>query len=175
MVFDACSPKMAAQDGPRSTQDGSKLVLDRFFCLLIFRFVFGSFLVPFWCHFGCQNGTPGVRTNLWSGLLGGSKSVLGSSWFGALVVLSFGVAFLAVLGSFWGRFGALRGSFLCFFGISTHRFNPSTHQLVASTQQLIDSTHRPINSSIHPSTHQLIDSTHQLINSRVLECYTEGR
>ena len=47
--------------------------------------------------------------------------------------------------SFWGRFGALRGSFWCFFGSSTHRFNPSTHQLVDSTHQLINlSTHHPM-------------------------------
>ena len=31
MVLDVFSPKMAAQDGPRSLQDESKIVLDRFF------------------------------------------------------------------------------------------------------------------------------------------------
>ena len=45
----------------------------------------------------------------------------------------------------WGRFGALRGSFWCFFSSSTHRFYPSTRQLVASTHQLINlSTHHPM-------------------------------
>ena len=74
-----------------------------------------------------------------------SKTVPRSSWFGPFFVLSFGIPFLVVLGSFWGRFGALRGSFWCFFGSSTHRFNPSTHQLVDSTHQLINlSTHHPM-------------------------------
>ena len=41
--------------------------------------------------------------------------VLGSSRFGSLVVLWFGIAFLIVLGSFWGRFGEFLGSFWCFF------------------------------------------------------------
>ena len=85
---------------PKIAQDGSKIVLDRFFCLLIFRFDLGSFWVPFWCRFGLPNAPPGVPPN-W-GLEGpwGSKTVLKSSWFGSLVVLSFGVAFLVVLGSF---------------------------------------------------------------------------
>ena len=48
--------------------------------------------------------------------LGGSKTVLGSFWFASLVVLSFGITVLDVLGSFWGRFGSLRGLFWCFFG-----------------------------------------------------------
>ena len=34
------SAQDGTQDGPRSTQDGSKIVLDRFFHLLIFRFDF---------------------------------------------------------------------------------------------------------------------------------------
>ena len=34
------SAQDGTQDGPRSPQDGSKIVLDRFFCLLIFRFDF---------------------------------------------------------------------------------------------------------------------------------------
>ena len=73
-------------------------------------------------------------------ILGGPRRSwdrLGSVLF---FVLSFGIAFLVVLGSFWGRFGALRGSFWCFFGSSTHRFNPSTHQLVDSNHQLINSS-----------------------------------
>ena len=141
---------------------------------LRFLIVLGSILVPFWPPKWHPKGTRklGIST------LSGSKTVLKSSWFGSLVVLSFGIAFLVVLGSSWGRFWALRGSFWCFFGISTHRFNPSTHQLVASTHQLINPSIQLINPSTHrfnPSTHQLIDSTHQLINSRVLEFYTEGR
>ena len=138
-------PQESTQDGPRSPQDGSKIVLDRFFHLLIFRFDFVSFSVPFWCRFGLPNGPPGVSANWGWAPWGRSKTVLKSSWFGSLVVLSFGIAFLVVLGSFWGRFWALRGSFWCFFGSSTHRFNPSTHQLVDSTHQLINlSTHQPM-------------------------------
>ena len=38
MVWAVFSPKMAPQDGPRSPQDRSKIVLDRFFFVLIFRF-----------------------------------------------------------------------------------------------------------------------------------------
>ena len=138
-------PQESTQNDPRSTQDGSKIVLDRVFRFFIFRFDFESFSVSFWCRFGLPNGAPGVRANLWSGPWRQSKTVLGSSWIGSLVVLSFGIAFLVVLGSFWARFWALRGSFWCSFGISTHRFNPSTHQLVDSTHQLINPSIQLIN------------------------------
>ena len=96
--------------------------------------------------------------------MGGSKTVPRSSWFGPFFVLSFGIAFLVVLGSFWGRFWPLRGSFWCFFGISTHRFNPSTHQFVDSTHQLINPPIQLIKPSSHrfnPSTHRFNSSTHQ--------------
>ena len=76
---------------------------------------------------------------------GRSKTVPRSSWFGPFFVLSFGIAFFVVLGSFWGRCWALRGSFWCFFSISTHRFNPSTHHFIDLTHQLINlSTHQPM-------------------------------
>ena len=39
-VWGVFSSKMAPQDGPRSPQDGSKIVLDRFFFVLIFRLNF---------------------------------------------------------------------------------------------------------------------------------------
>ena len=108
---------------------------------LRFLIVLGSILVPFWPPKWAPGGAPILRESA----LGGSKTVPRSSWFGPFFVLSFGIAFLVVLGSFWGRFGALRGSFWCFFGSSTHRFNPSTHQLVDSTHQLINlSTHHPM-------------------------------
>ena len=95
---------------------------------------------------------------------GGSKTRLGSSWLSFLVFWSVGVVFLALLGSFWGRFGVLRGSFGCFFGISTHRFNPSTHQFVDSTHQLINPPIQLIKPSSHrfnPSTHRFNSSTRQ--------------
>ncbi len=92
-----------------------------------------------------SNMEPQNTAELCKSALGGSKTVLGSSWFGPFFVLSFGIAFLVVLGSFWGRFWALCGSVWCFFGISTHRFNPSTQQLVDATHQLINlSTHQPM-------------------------------
>ena len=153
---------MAPQDGPRSPQDGSKIVLDRFFRLLIFGFDFGSFFVPFWCRFGLPNDPPGERTNCWSGPWGGSKTVLKSSWCGSLVVLSLGIAFLVVLGSFWGRLRVVLGSF-------EGRFDDfSALQPVDSTYQRINSSIQPINSSTYrfnSSTHRLIHSTHQPINS----------
>ena len=63
MVFDVSSSKMAAQNDPRSPQDESKIVLERLFCLLNFRFVLGSFSAPFWCRFGRQHDAPGVPPN----------------------------------------------------------------------------------------------------------------
>ena len=145
MVWGVFWPKMAAQDGPRSPQDGSKIVLDRF-CLTLdfslrFLIVLGSILVPFWPPKWAPGGAPILRESA----LGWSKTVQRSSWFGPFFVLSFGIAFLVVLGSFGGHFWALRGSFWCFFGISTLRFNPSTHQFIDSNHQLINlSTHQPM-------------------------------
>ena len=56
-------PQDDTQNDPRSPQDGSKIVLDRVFRLLLFRFDFVSFSVPFWCRFGLPNGSPGVTPN----------------------------------------------------------------------------------------------------------------
>ena len=42
---------MAPPKRPRSLQDGSLILLDRFFSLLDFRFDFGSFSAPFWVVF----------------------------------------------------------------------------------------------------------------------------
>ena len=67
---------LGAQDGakidPRSPQDGSKIVLDRFFHLLIFRFDFLSFLAPFWADLASQRGTPELGITL-----GGGPGILG--------------------------------------------------------------------------------------------------
>ena len=166
------SPKMAAQDGPRSTQDESKLVLDRVFCLLIFRFVFGSFLVPFWCHFRCQNGTPGCARTCGLASWGGPSR----SWDRLGSVLLSSCRSGSLFWPSWGRFGVVLGR-------SGGRFGAfSAFQLIDSTHQLINSSLQPINSSIqlidpstHRFTHQPINSSIQLINSRVLEFYTEGR
>ena len=47
---------------------------------------------------------------------GGSKTVLGSSWFSLLFVLRLGIAFCTVLGPACGRFGALLASFWTILG-----------------------------------------------------------
>ena len=59
---------------------------------------------------------PGGPRELGKSALGGSETVLGSSWFGSLVVLWFGFAWLIVLGSSWDRFGMLLGVFRSFGG-----------------------------------------------------------
>ena len=109
-------------------------------------------LAPFWP----PKWHPGSAPIVGKSAPGRSKTVPRSSWFGPFFVLSFGIAFLVVLGSSWGRFwsswaplrvvfGRSGGRFGAFFGISTHRFNPSTHQLVDATHQLINlSTHQPM-------------------------------
>ena len=102
------------------------------------------------CRFGLPNGSPGVCRYLWSGPLGGSKTVLKSSWFGSLVVLSFGIAFLVVLGSSWGRFWSSGAPLRVVFGRSGGRFGAfSAFQLIDSTRQLINSSIQLINSSTH--------------------------
>ena len=141
-------PKMTPRWGQDRPKIAPRWVQDRlgspFFRLefsLRFLIVLGSILVPFWP----PKWHPGSAWIVGKSALGRSKTVPRSSWFGPFFVLSFGIAFLVVLGSFGGRFGALRGSFWCFFGSSTRRFYPSTHQLVASTHQLINlSTHHPM-------------------------------
>ena len=56
---------------------------------------------------GCQNGPPGSKSFQGQGPGWRSKMALGSSWCGSFFVLPFGAAFLALLGSSWGRFGSL--------------------------------------------------------------------
>ena len=119
---------------PRRPKIAPRRVQDRLGSIFLplefsFRFliVLVSNLVPFWP----PKWHPGSAAELCKSALGRSKMVPRSSWFGPFFVLSFGIAFFTVLGSFWGRFWALRGAFWCFFGSSTHRFNPSTHQPMA--------------------------------------------
>ena len=57
---------------------------------------------------------PGGAAELGKSALGGSKTVLGSSWFGSFFVLWFRFAFLSLLGSSWGRFGVLLVPFSAF-------------------------------------------------------------
>ena len=63
------------------------------------------------CFFALPDGTArfGAR-------FGGSKTVLGSSWFGPCFVLRLGIAFCTVLGPSCGRFGALLASFWTILG-----------------------------------------------------------
>ena len=141
---------MAAQDGPRSPQDGSKIVLDRCFLTLDFslRFliVLGSILVSFWP----PKWHPGSAPIVGKSALGRSKTVQRSSWFGPFFVLSFGIAFLVVLGSSWGRFWSSWAPLRVVFGRSGGRFGAfSAFQLIDSTRQLINSSIQLINSSTH--------------------------
>ena len=151
VVFGAFpGPQESTQNNPRSPQDRSKIVLDRFFCLLIFRFDFGSFSDRFWCRFGLPNRPPGVPPNWGWAPWGRSKTVLESSWFGPFFVLSFGIAFLVVLGSSWGRFWSSWAPLRVVFGRSGGRFGAfSAFQLIDSTRQLINSSIQLINLSTH--------------------------
>ena len=112
MVWGLFSPEVAGQNDPRSLQDGSEIVLDRFFGLLLFRLDFGSLSAPFWCRFGCPNRPEGWhQTRVFGpwGRLGavpfsscGSGSPFWSSWAPLGFVLGAKFGFL-------GRFGAFRG------------------------------------------------------------------
>ena len=54
---------MGPRNAPKWCQDGSLVVLDRSFRLLIFRFDFGSFSAPFGVVLGCPNGPHRVSVN----------------------------------------------------------------------------------------------------------------
>ena len=113
---------------------------------LRFLILLGSILVPFWP----PKWSPWGAAELRKSALGRSKTVLGSSWFGHFFVLSFGIAFLVVLGSSWGRFWSSWAPLRVVFGRSGGRFGAfSAFQLVDSTRQLINSSIQLINSSTH--------------------------
>ena len=113
---------------------------------LRFLIVLGSILVPFWPPKWAPGGAPILRESAgW-----GSKTVPRSSWFGPFFVLSFGIAFLVVLGSSWGRFWSSWAPLRVVFGRSGGRFGAfSAFQLIDSTRQLINSSIQLINSSTH--------------------------
>ena len=91
-----------------------------------------------------------MRASLWSGPWRRSKTVPRSSWFGPFFVLSFGIAFLVVLGSSWGRFWSSWAPLRVVLGRSGGRFGAfSTFQLIDSTRQLINSSIQLINLSTH--------------------------
>ena len=89
---------MAPPKRPRSLQDWTLILLDRFFSLLDFRFDFGSFSAPFWVVYGRPNGPLEVGER-------GATRPLGSSLDGLGVVL---VRFLVRL-AVWDRFCTLFG------------------------------------------------------------------
>ena len=89
---------MAPPKGPRSLQDGSLIVLDRFFSTLDFRFDFGSFSIPFWERLGLPNRSLGVTEKSANRPLGESKSVLCSAWCGFSFDLRLEIAFWSLFG-----------------------------------------------------------------------------
>ena len=148
-------PQESTQDGPRSPQDGSKIVLDRFFHLLIFRFDFVSFSVPFWCRFGLPNGARGGRLSCANRPLGDprwSQDRLGSVIFSSCRSGSLFWSSWAPLGVVFGRLGLLLGSFLAAPGVVLvlfRHFNSSIQPVNSSTRRFNASTHQLINSSSH--------------------------
>ncbi len=102
---------MAAQNDPIWLQDRSWTVLDHFFCLWIFRFVFESFSAPSWTCFGRHNDPWEAYESQEIGAGGGFKTVLRSSWSASFFILQFLFAFLVLLGSSWSRFMVLQASF----------------------------------------------------------------
>ena len=99
---------------------------------------------------GSQMEPRGGAAELRKSALGESKTVPRSSWFGPFFVLSFGIAFLVVLGSSWGRFWSSWAPLRVVFGRSEGRFGAfSAFQLIDSTRQLINSSIQLINSSTH--------------------------
>ena len=121
-------PKIA----PRWVQDRLGSPFFRLEFSLRFLIVLGSILVPFWPPKWAPGGAPILGESAgW-----GSKTVPRSSWFGPFFVLSFGIAFLVVLGSFLGAPGVVLVLFRHFnssiqpVNSSTRRFNSSTHQLI---------------------------------------------
>jgi len=154
-------PQDGIQDDPRSPQDGSKIVLDRFVLPLDFSLrywiVFGSVLVPIWPPKRLPRGATKLGFGGPLGVEDGLEIVL--VWFSCRLV---------VRDRFFGRLGLLLGSFWDAPGGHLGAF--SAFQLIDSTHQLINSSIQPINSSTHrfnSSTHQLVDSTHQLINPSI--------
>ena len=145
MISDVFSPKMAPQNDPRSPQDGSKIVLDRFFGLLIFRFDFGSFWGRFGCRFGLPNGAPGVTPNWGYPPIWGFQDGLG------IVLIRFSRR-LVVRDHFFGRLGVVLESFWGAPGVVLvlfRQFNSSIQPINSSTRRFNASTHQLINSSSH--------------------------
>ena len=95
---------MAPPKGPRSLQDGSLILLDRFLLTLLFRFDFCSFSDPFWAVLGCPNGPLKVRERGAARPLGGSQDGLGSVLVRFLVRLAVWDRFGTLFGPSWAHF-----------------------------------------------------------------------
>ena len=102
--------------GLRSTQDGSKIILDRFLDLFHFRFVFLSFSARCSTRFGFPNGAQGAPLSCANRPWERSKTVSGSSWFGSFYEVLFGFAIFTLLGSSCGRLGSLLAPFWAVLG-----------------------------------------------------------
>ena len=146
--------RFLAQDGaPRRPKIAPRRVQDRLGSVFLtldfslrFLIVLGSILVPFWP----PKWHPGSAWIVGKSAPGRSKTVQRSSWFGPFFVLSFGIAFLVVLGSSWGRFWSSWAPLRVVFGRSGGRFGAfSAFQLIDSTRELINSSIQLINSSTH--------------------------
>ena len=107
---------MAPPKEPRSLQDGSLILLDRFFSLLDFRFDFGSFSVPFWVVFGRPNGPLEVTERGANRPLGRSQDGLGVVLVRFLVRLAVWDRFCALFSPSWDHFWPLVVLFTAFLG-----------------------------------------------------------
>ena len=73
---------------------------------------------------------PWERMDVGKSGLWGSKTVLGSSWFGSFFVLRFGVDFSTLLGLSWGRFGVLLGLWGFSWGRAMTEWEPISSSLL---------------------------------------------
>ena len=114
MFFNAFSSKMAIQNDPRSLQDGSEIVLERFLFLLICRFGLTKFRIGFDAVLGAQMTPMGCRKvrrfGPWSRQRW-SWGCLGSVLFACL-----GSVFLRTCGQFWRIVGSLSTNFWLLLG-----------------------------------------------------------
>ena len=109
---------MAPPNGSRSLQDGSKIVLDRFYFLLIFRLDFGSFWGRFGCRFGLPNGAPGVTPNWGYPPIWGFQDGLGIVLVRLFFRLAVWVRFFGCLGLLLESFWSTPGAVLSLLGLS---------------------------------------------------------
>ena len=123
------SPKMAPQNDPRSFQDGSKIVWDRFFSSWLFRFDFWSFGGRFWFRFGAQMAPKKwgrvVLSDPW-GVQDGLGIVLVRIFFRLAVRVRFFGSLGLLLGCSWGCLGSSWALLGLFWGTPGSILEPST-------------------------------------------------